>query len=742
MSLSQRYKDFPPGWGHIMVPVSSRHAALAGLALYAPCRTRALWAQRLVWAGVRLLGPWCLPGPAVAWAPPAPDDVWEALAARWRHELGAFDDVAAYQRLGARDGAALLLLRGGTPVAFLKLRRGSAPALDAERRAVQTVSDYRPRSFDVPAPLAAGALGEWSYLAVSALPPRLHRPPAAPPLDAVLGEVEAALHGLPRPAGTPAHWRPMHGDFTPWNLRELDGRLVLLDWEDAAWAPPGADAVLYEASDAALHGRRAASSEQREAIRFWEERVGRRPPNTARHDRLNAALLAALRQMRDGAPARGVAALGARRTAVAPGERPARPRVLVFAYACEPLRGSEPGAGWGLVRAAVEFADCVVLVAPEHTAAIERWEAEHRDARLTFEHVGEPRWAPYAKWHRVTWFPLYMLWLRRAARVGRRLHAERPFDLTWHVTYSVYWLPSPATRFGVPSIWGPVGGGATTPLRLWRELGWRGVPGEILDWIAVKLLALLPATRRTWRTATVRLVQNAATLGRLPAALRRGTRVLNHALFTEGPRLRWAGGGGYVLFVGALESRKGARLALHALARAAAEVRLVMVGDGPDRAALQRLAQTLGVAQRVDFRGWLPRDQVFELLDDAAAALFTGLREEGGLALAEAMMCGAPVIVLANGGAGTVAAAGTDPTRVALVAPGGVVETTRRLGEAMTRFVRTPPAAGGSTLDDEQARRALRGAFDAALGVPAREPAVEREAWPADARTSRVPFAS
>ena len=44
---------------------------------------------------------------------------------------------------------------------------------------------------------------------------------------------------------------------------------------------------------------------------------------------------------------RGVVSVPAARASVAA----RRKRLLVFAYACEPGRGSEPGAGWGLVRA-------------------------------------------------------------------------------------------------------------------------------------------------------------------------------------------------------------------------------------------------------------------------------------------------------------------------------------------------------------------------------------------------------
>ena len=51
---------------------------------------------------------------------------------------------------------------------------------------------------------------------------------------------------LPPAVGIPPHWRPIHGDYVPWNLREdSSGQLWLLDWEDAGWGPPLADFVRY-----------------------------------------------------------------------------------------------------------------------------------------------------------------------------------------------------------------------------------------------------------------------------------------------------------------------------------------------------------------------------------------------------------------------------------------------------------------------------------------------------------------
>ena len=129
--------------------------------------------------------------------------------------------------------------------------------------------------------LGSGSAAGWHYLASAPLPPGLHRPPRNPPLAAILEEVDAALTGLPRPLKTPDHWRPMHGDFAPWNLRQLrGGSLVLVDWENAGWAPPGADEVFYRATRAALLHGLVERCDTREAVQFWRERILAQPENS------------------------------------------------------------------------------------------------------------------------------------------------------------------------------------------------------------------------------------------------------------------------------------------------------------------------------------------------------------------------------------------------------------------------------------------------------------------------------
>ncbi|NNM34167.1 MAG: glycosyltransferase [Gemmatimonadetes bacterium] len=186
-----------------------------------------------------------------------------------------------------------------------------------------------------------------------------------------------------------------------------------------------------------------------------------------------------------------------------------------------------------------------------------------------------------------------------------------------------------------------------------------------------------------------------------------------------------------VVFPSALISRKCPRLALEALAHAP-DVRLQFAHGGPQESMLRRVAKRLGVADRVDFLGKVPRAELFERLAQASAALFTGVREEGGLALAEALSLGTPVVVLSVGGARTLGRAAPDPTRVALIDPYDPRGARAALGAAMVRFVRRPVVDRSPNLDAAAAEARLISLVGSAIGCrleapPARSAAALRQ---------------
>ena len=107
---------------------------------------------------------------------------------------------------------------------------------------------------------------------------------------------------------------------------------------------------------------------------------------------------------------------------------------------------------------------------------------------------------------------------------------------------------------------------------------------------------------------------------------------------------------GFALGVaGRLTEQKALEDTLAALARVP-RVALLVLGDGPERAALERRAAQLDVSDRVRFLGAGTRDDVIVLFRAVDAALLTSAWENLPHTLLEALAAGTPVIATAVGG--------------------------------------------------------------------------------------------
>jgi glycosyltransferase involved in cell wall biosynthesis len=100
---------------------------------------------------------------------------------------------------------------------------------------------------------------------------------------------------------------------------------------------------------------------------------------------------------------------------------------------------------------------------------------------------------------------------------------------------------------------------------------------------------------------------------------------------------------------GRLTAQKALPDALRAIARVPA-VELFVLGDGSERPALERDAETLGVSDRVRFLGAGTRDDVLRLFRAADAVLVTSAWENLPHTVLEALAVGTPVIATAVGG--------------------------------------------------------------------------------------------
>lgn len=111
---------------------------------------------------------------------------------------------------------------------------------------------------------------------------------------------------------------------------------------------------------------------------------------------------------------------------------------------------------------------------------------------------------------------------------------------------------------------------------------------------------------------------------------------------------------GKALFVGRLWRHKRVDLLLKAAALLPEGRELVIVGDGPERPALQRLARRLGIERRVTFAGDVSVAERERLYRECACCVYTPLREPFGMVPLEAAAAGRPVVATAGGGYGEI----------------------------------------------------------------------------------------
>ncbi|HWW57785.1 MAG TPA: glycosyltransferase, partial [Sphingopyxis sp.] len=100
--------------------------------------------------------------------------------------------------------------------------------------------------------------------------------------------------------------------------------------------------------------------------------------------------------------------------------------------------------------------------------------------------------------------------------------------------------------------------------------------------------------------------------------------------------------GPYIVAAGRLMPNKNFPLLLRAYAQAAPQERLVILGEGPERGALETLAASLGIADRVDMPGFVANP--FAVVARARAYAMPSNAEGFPNGLVEAMACGVPVV--------------------------------------------------------------------------------------------------
>jgi glycosyltransferase involved in cell wall biosynthesis len=328
-------------------------------------------------------------------------------------------------------------------------------------------------------------------------------------------------------------------------------------------------------------------------------------------------------------------------------------QVFVGAFACEPGRGSEPGAGWELVRASAS-------AAKEHGVSITVLTRPHRvpviNATLRQEGLGRhvtvvPVKVPLGL-HRLgpRFIRLaYVAWQVNAARELRRRIRKGDSALYHHVTFATTCIPTvlPLLPRNVRIVFGPATG-TSTGRRDTARAHLRFQIQRALSLTNVRRADLLVAqnhlAEREWRrwgaTAEICVEPNVVVDESMISAVlqNRAGRV---------PRK--------IVSVGRLIPLKRHDLTIRALANERLEKHsLTIIGEGPEEPNLRALVDTLGLTGRVRLTGHLPRKRALQEVAEAECCVLASDSEGAGWIVGEAQALGVIPVVRGGTGAETV----------------------------------------------------------------------------------------
>ena len=106
-----------------------------------------------------------------------------------------------------------------------------------------------------------------------------------------------------------------------------------------------------------------------------------------------------------------------------------------------------------------------------------------------------------------------------------------------------------------------------------------------------------------------------------------------------------------IIAIGRLVKRKGLDHLLIAVARSLIpSIKVLIIGDGPEKENLKSLAEESGIGSRVTLCGSVPEEQKFQYLSASDIFVLPSLHEGFGIVFLEAMYCGLPIITTDTGG--------------------------------------------------------------------------------------------
>jgi glycosyltransferase involved in cell wall biosynthesis len=332
-------------------------------------------------------------------------------------------------------------------------------------------------------------------------------------------------------------------------------------------------------------------------------------------------------------------------------------KVLISAYACNPNKGSEPGVGWGFVKALSEHHELWVIVEEERCKLDISLYLDNNpefSERVHFYFIKKQRNRILRKIWPPSYYIYYRRWHQEAYHLAQKLHEEVGFEIVHQLTMVGFREPSFLYKLGVPFVWGPIGGMGYFP---WRFLGKQDVygklyflgynifnffqmhygqrPMEAAKYAETGLITATPdnqnLAKKYWGIDSIVIPE----VG-LPCHPKSSYR---HREMDQPLKIVWSG---------IHLRRKALDLALEAISKVSPEVNceLHILGDGTMNSSCRKIAKRLGINNKCRFYGWRKREECLDIFSESHLMLITSLQDLTSTVVIEGIAMGLPIICL------------------------------------------------------------------------------------------------
>ncbi|MBP6089703.1 MAG: glycosyltransferase [Crocinitomicaceae bacterium] len=369
--------------------------------------------------------------------------------------------------------------------------------------------------------------------------------------------------------------------------------------------------------------------------------------------------------------------------------------ILVCAYACEPLKGSEQGVGWNWVLQMAKTNHLHVITRSNNQEVIELHLPSDVSPNITFHYYDTHPFIKGLKNKAKGLYFYYFFWQLGIITLIFKLKKKQKFDYSMHLTFGSMWMPTFLPFFNIPFIWGPIGGGEGEPNSFIRALPLKQRMIQNVRKIINRAAFINPFYMITCVSACIILVRTKNSAQVIPKLFRKKTRVILETAmereifnFKRKQNTDFRKNEFKLISTGRLTPSKNILTAIKAFdfIPPTYNVKYTIIGSGIEKYKIDKEIKNLKLEHRINVISEITRKEVLEKLIESDIFLFPSLREGGSWALMEAMAIGLPVVCLKWTGMDII----TDNKSAIQLPVSSPEQMPKDMAEAVIKLIKTP----------------------------------------------------